>query len=215
MNESLPVELQWQKLAPHVYLTSLFSAAECEKIIEAIERQGPPPDARYDQPNSMQDYGIVLHDDELSTWAGDLVYSKLRTEVARLFSDMPHHAFTDHHAFMTVYGKEQNSELTLHVDASHVTLNVCLHNDAKGAELVFTGNRCRDHVDDLPDRPPALVEFKRGDALLHIGSQRHFVTEIESGSRKNLVIWYRLDNEPLDHTNSWVRADCPVCRRYA
>jgi hypothetical protein len=82
-----------------------------------------------------------------------------------------------------------------------------------GADLVFTGSRCRDHLDDPPDQPPAVFTFQSGDALLHIGSQRHFVTAVDSGCRKNLVIWYRLDEERFDHSNAWIKAQCAACLR--
>ena len=130
MNQRVVTDSEWRIVAPQVFLTSLFSPEECENILQSIEQQGPTADARYDQPNSMQDYGVVLHDEALSKWAGDLVYTRINKEVAQLFNVLPHHEFSGHHAFMTVYGEDQNSDLSLHVDASHITLNICLFNDA-------------------------------------------------------------------------------------
>jgi hypothetical protein len=214
LKDPLPANKHWRKIAPHVFATSLFNADQCGRILAAIEDQGASLNGNYGQPNSMQDYGIVLEDENLSKWAGELVHKELKRTVTDLFSCLPHHEFSDHHAFLTVYGNEGNKDLSLHVDASHLTLNICLYNDAHGAELVFTGSRCQSHVDDAADRPSTLFKFDRGDALLHLGSQRHFVTEIDSGCRKNLVIWCRLDKERVDQTNGWIKAECPACARF-
>jgi len=214
LKDHLPENTHWRRIAPHAFATSLFNPDQCDRILEAIENQGASLSGNYGQPNSMQDYGIVLEDENLSKWAGALVDKALKRTVINLFSGLPHYEFCDHHAFLTVYGNEGNRDLSLHVDASHLTLNICLHNDARGAELVFTGSRCQSHVDDVSDRPPIVFTFDRGDALLHLGSQRHFVTEIESGCRKNLVIWYRLDKERIDQTNDWIKAQCPACHRF-
>ena len=196
-----------------MFVASLFNTHQCEHILQAIEDQSSSLNGNYGQPNSMQDYGIILKDEKLSKWAGALIDKELKRLVINLFSCLPHYEFCDHHAFLTVYGDEGNSDLSLHVDASHLTLNICLHNDAQGSELVFTGSRCRSHVDDSSDRPTTHFKFDRGDAVLHIGSQRHFVTEIDSGCRKNLIIWYRLDKESIDQTNEWIKAECPACQR--
>lgn len=182
-------------------------------MLKAIEEQSTSLSGNYCHPNSMQDYGIILEDEDLSKWTGALIAKELKRPVIDLFGSLPHYEFCDHHAFLTIYGDEGNSDLSLHVDASHLTLNICLHNDAQGSELVFTGSRCRSHVDDSSDRSTTLFKFDRGDALLHLGSQRHFVTEIDSGCRKNLIIWYRLDEESIDHTNDWIKAECPACNR--
>lgn len=214
LKDPLPENKHWRKIAPHVFATSLFNPDQCERILEAIEDQGASLSGNYGQPNSMQDYGFILEDEHLSKWAGALVDNELKRRVINLFSCLPHYEFFNHHAFLTVYGNEANKDLSLHVDASHLTLNICLYNDARGAELVFTGSRCRSHVNDASDRPPVFFKFDRGDALLHLGSQRHLVTEIDSGCRKNLVIWYRLDKEPVDHTNDWIKAECPACHRF-
>lgn len=204
-------ETHWQKIAPDVFITSLFSPSECQVLLDAIEDQGKSLNDSFGHPNSMQAYGTIVEDRNLSRWAGELINDGLQQQIVNLFGYLPHYDFVDHHAFLTVYGKKENPDLALHVDASHITLNVCLHCDAQGSELFFTGNRCRRHVDDVSDRFPARVTFKQGDAILHAGNQRHLVTPIDSGRRKNLVIWYRLGKESVDHSNNWIKARCPAC----
>ena len=212
LNGPLSEKKHWRKIAPQVFAASLFDEEQCELILAAIEDQRSSLSGDYCQPNTMQDYGIILEDGDISKWAGGLIDTELKRPVIDLFGKLPHYDFCDHHAFLTMYGYEWNRDLSLHVDASHLTLNICLYNDAQGSELVFTGSRCRSHVDDCWDRPTTRFKFNRGDALLHIGSQRHFVTEIDSGCRKNLIIWYRLDRESIDHTNAWITAECRACQ---
>ena len=212
LNAHLSATKHWRKIAPQVFAASLFDEEHCELILEAIEAQSASLGGNGCHPNSMQDYGIILKDEHLSKWTGGLIDLELKRPVIDLFGNLPHYNFCDHHAFLTMYGYEGNRDLSLHVDASHLTLNICLYNDAQGSELVFTGSRCRSHVDDCSDRPTTRFKFDRGDALLHMGSQRHFVTEIDSGCRKNLIIWYRLEKESLDHTNEWIKAECPACQ---
>ena len=205
----------WREVATDVYAASLFDGSECESMLQAIETQRESAACAAESPNSMQRYGTVVRDPALSKGIADMLRERLRHPIRELFQFLPHSELSEHHAFLTVYGCEGNQDLSLHVDASHITLNICLHNTAKGSNLVFTGRRCLQHLDDVAERPAIAFRFRRGDALLHVGNQRHFVTSIESGQRKNLVVWSRLEKTAFDHSNQWVKERCPACNRQA
>jgi len=201
----------WKEIAPAVFLSPLFSKNQCDKLLQAVRSQPNREGDSAGRPNSMQDYGVVVHDPALSAKIDRLANQQLRQSIKALFPNLPHYAFADHHAFLTSYGNEANNDLSLHVDASHITLNICLDSNVQGTELVFSGTRCSRHLDAAPDKEPAFHAFRQGQALLHAGNQRHMVTPLKSGTRHNLVIWYRLQGENCDHDSSWVRQGCPVC----
>lgn len=205
----------WQNVAPKVFSAPIFSMEQCQAILDAIESQASRHPEDLGQPNTMHDYGIVLEEEELTSAAKYLVEQALGGALHGLFGELPHLNFSEHHAFLTMYGDNANSDLSLHVDASHITLNVCLYSDAEGADLVFTGNRCGRHLDDTFESDLRKFKFVQGDALLHLGNQRHYASPLLSGQRKNLIIWSRLDDEVCDHTNPWMVAECPACLRRA
>jgi hypothetical protein len=203
----------WQQIAQGVFLRQLFDEQQCATMLRAIKNQSDGESLGSSQPNSMQEYGVVVDEPELAGKLARLANEQLKEEIKVLFPSFPHYEFSEHYAFLTSYGEDANQDLSLHVDASHLTLNICLDSNIQGSDLVFTGSRCRQHLNDAPDRHPVSVRFERGDALLHLGNQRHFVTTLTSGRRHNLVIWYRLEGEECDHNNRWIRRPCPVCRK--
>jgi hypothetical protein len=206
-------ENSWQQIATGVFLAQLFNKEQCISMLQAMRDQSDGDSFRQSQPNSMQEYGLVLDDPALAGKIARLANEQLKEKIRCLFPNFPHYKFSEHYAFLTSYGEDANQDLSLHVDASHLTLNICLDSNVQGADLVFTGARCRKHVDEAPDKHPVSVRFRRGDALLHLGNQRHFVTPLNSGRRHNLVVWYRLDGEVCEHNNSWVRQLCPACQK--
>ena len=213
MKEPDKEESSWSKIADGVFLAHLFNKEQCTSMLQSIRIRSGGESLRGTQPNSMQEYGMVLDDPILAGKIARLANEQLEKAIRGLFPNFPHYKFSEHYAFLTSYGKDANQDLSLHVDASHLTLNICLESNAHGADLIFTGARCRNHVDEAPDKCPASVRFKRGDALLHLGNQRHFVTPLASGRRHNLVIWYRLYGEGFEHNNPWVKRLCPACQK--
>ena len=202
----------WTTLTNDVFMSPFLSEDQCRSLLYAIKNQSGMSHKALGNPNNMHEYGVILHDPDLRSWIDELANTKLKKTIQKNFPDMPGHYFSSHHSFITTYSKDANQDLSLHVDASHITLNICLENQAQGADLVFTGTRCREHVDTLPDDPMTRLTFRAGDAVLHAGNQRHFATDLESGSRTNLVIWMRLEGEAYDHANPWVVKRCPICQ---
>ena len=212
INVSNGSDRRWATLTNDVFMAPFLSEDQCRSLLYAIKNQPEKSKNTLDSPNNMHEYGVILHDPDLRAWIDELANTTLRETIQEKFPGMPGYYFSSHHSFITIYSKEANQDLSLHVDASHITLNICLENQAQGADLVFTGTRCRDHVDTLPDDPMTRLTFRAGDAVLHVGNQRHFVTDLESGGRTNLVIWMRLEGAAYDHANPWVVKRCPICQ---
>lgn len=212
MIRNINISNSWETLTNDVFMAPLLSEDQCHNLLYAIKNQPRMNNNTLDNPNNMHEYGVILHDPDLRSWIEELANIKLKETIQERFPDMPGHYFSSHHSFITSYSKDSNRDLSLHVDASHITLNICLENQAQGADLVFTGTRCRKHVDTLPDEPITQFKFAPGDAVLHAGNQRHFVTALESGIRTNLVIWMRLEGEGYDHSNPWVVKRCSKCQ---
>lgn len=66
-----------------------------------------------------------------------------------------------------------------------MTFNVCLGKEFTGAGLQFCG------VLGDPDHRQASARYqhKVGRCVVHLGAQRHGADDIESGMRRNLIIW--------------------------
>jgi hypothetical protein len=213
MKESSNFVKSWQRITYGVFKAQLFDKEQCASMLQSIRNQSDGENPESNQPNSMQEYGLVLNDAALAAKIARFVNEQLKETIRSLFPNLPHYRFSEHHAFLTSYGEDANRDLSLHVDASHLTLNICLESDAQGTDLVFTGARCRQHVDEAPDVNPTSVQFGPGDALLHLGNQRHLVTDLTFGRRHNLIIWYRLDGEGCEHSNPWIKDHCSACQK--
>ena len=201
----------WHCLAPGVFTARPFSSAQCQDLLAQIMGEKAPSSVPREQPNSMHNYGMVVNNPELRAQLACLPDTWLATVIPTLFPHLPGNRFGDQHAFMVLYGEDAERDLALHVDASHITLNICLENDGHGGEINFTGARCARHVNEPPDRPSVSHRFEPGDVLLHLGNQRHHVSPLLGGRRRNLLVWYRLEGEVFDHGNSWVRSMCSTC----
>jgi hypothetical protein len=124
-------------------------------------------------PNSMHRYGKVL----LPFMDGPVR--------ALCASVLPEHALgrVKHiHAFSVKYSHSpgiQQTHLGRHRDDSDFTINVCLSNDSRGANLVF-------------DTSGFVYTHKAGRGMIHTGDLEHHVDELETGDRECIIIWVRL-----------------------
>ena len=212
MPPNINISDHWEALTNDVFMAPLLSEEQCRNLLYAIRNQPKAGDNTADSPNNMHEYGAIVHSPALRSWVDELVNTKLKKTLQERFPGMPGYYFSSHHSFITRYSADANQDLSLHVDASHITINICLESRTQGADLIFTGTRCRSHVDTAPDEPMTRFRFRSGDAVLHAGNQRHFVTPLESGIRTNLVIWMRLEGEDYQHSNPWVTKRCPKCQ---
>ncbi|MFK7977533.1 MAG: hypothetical protein AB8C02_15460 [Halioglobus sp.] len=200
-----------QEVATDAYRLQLFSGDECQRILQHIEAESLSGDAPMEAPNSMQEYGMVIKGADTTAWISALANTHLRSMIQNTFSYLPTPVFSSFYAFITHYAMDKNRDLSLHVDRSHITINICLSNESINGELTFTGARCADHLDTAPDVAVGIGSFSVGEAVVHAGNQRHFVTGIEEGSRTNLVIWAQMEGWDIRHNDDWVKQRCAAC----
>ena len=193
------------KLAEGVYALPVFSRRFCELLCEELDSfaaSGLP----CGRPNSMNRFGALL--DELGFSPG-LVDPLVREWLRPLATSLPALAAAggatlDHHkAFVVTYRLGEDEELAQHFDNAEVTLNVNLGLEFSAGELLFYGHKL-----SAAGSPAAYHEWRAGvgHGVLHLGAQVHAALPIESGERRNLVVWMR----------SWKhrrRHGCPMCER--
>lgn len=194
-----------------VFRLQLLSRDQCQKLLRHINAEKPAHDTPSEAPNSMQEYGMVIQDTDVTEWIDALANAHLRPFILNAFPYLPTPVFSNYYAFITNYAIDKNRDLALHVDKSHITINICLENESTHGELTFTGARCRDHLDTASDTAAGMGSFGVGEAVVHAGNQRHYVTEIEQGSRTNLVIWAQMEGWDIGHNDDWVKQRCIAC----
>lgn len=178
---------------PQIYTFPMLRQEICEALIEEVEafqHWCDENDLDKLRPNSMNNYGVILDtfgfDNCLQTLMGEVV-----SPFARLwFADVGGDSLDQHHGFTVEYGPYKDLELGFHVDASDVTLNVCLGRDFYGGELYFRGIRC-ELCQQTMARPEEEFEISQvmGRAILHRGKHRHGAKPVIEGERHNLILW--------------------------
>lgn len=107
-----------------------------------------------------------------------------------VFRDVGGDSLDYHHGFIVEYALDKDTSLDFHVDASDITLNVCLGNIFTGGELFFGGIRCSQCQQTPPHQKEEFqIVHQPGHAILHRGKHRHSAQNIESGERLNLILW--------------------------
>jgi hypothetical protein len=151
--------------------------------------EGPPPE---DGPNTLNDHGRPLEGEGVDG-LGRLVVEELLEPLRRAhFADVCPWPLDAEYAYLIEYGDHGDLDLPLHVDASHLTLNLCLGDWFEGGELVFEGLRCEGHR-ELPPAPEEVLPLDHapGRAFVHLGAHRHRVAPVTIGRRRNLIVWAR------------------------
>jgi hypothetical protein len=115
-------------------------------------------------------------------------------------------SFASQHTFTIRYKAGEDIKLATHVDASTVTLNVCLGKAFAGGQLYFHGLKALDVSHDDHDakgessaspgnaaydeqRCTLRYDHQISYGLVHLGRHVHGATHIETGERCNLVFW--------------------------
>jgi hypothetical protein len=210
------------EVAEHVYQVDMFSTDFCDKLRELLDlaRAWREQEGLTVVPaNSMHKYGCVLASLGLQDCVEVVSALVMHPLAQSLFpwltctattpvdqvdsvtadGELVQLEFDRVHAFIAEYhAKEAGtnaSDLDLHVDSSHLTLNVCLGGDFTGGELHFAGYRCPSHqahsMRDPPEGTPENITLTQeiGRAFLHVGNIRHAASKIGTGDRQNLIIW--------------------------
>lgn len=199
---------------PQIYTFPMLRAEICTALIEevkAFEDWCEEQDLDKLRPNSMNNYGVVLDTFGFQNCLQQMMLEVVVPFATRLFPDVGGGSLDRHHGFTVEYGVYKDLDLGFHVDASDVTLNVCLGHDFRGGELYFRGIRCESCMQTRP-RPEEEFEISQvpGRAILHRGKHRHGARAITDGERHNLILWcnssqYAASREP-DRCPSWCQS---------
>lgn len=187
-------------LAPGLHTLQLFTdegrtrlLAEIASIEDAVENGRLLLDA----PNSMHVHGVQLAQVGLDALAQSLCVDVVQPLARALLHDLGPLTLGDAHGFTVSYGARRDRDLAFHVDDSTVTLNLCLVQRGRGAEVVFEGVRCPAHRQERTDDAERVVwRPQTGEALIHLGAHRHSTRPIEHGHRTSLIVWCRDRRRP-------------------
>ena len=200
----------WREVHPGVYAARVLSEGSRQALCEAIsayEAQASGEDART---NSMHKRGLVSEALGLDDALDQLVSDWLAPVAHALFGPHIEGRVCEHHSYVVRYGPGFDADLAFHVDDAEVTLNLCLERSGEGSELVFEGVRCGMHVDDeARDSERFVWRHEPGVALMHAGKNRHRVSPIQAGLRRNLIIWMRDGGGVARWEEGWARGRCP------
>ena len=185
-----------QETSPGIFVFDCFTTEGCERLLRLVDEfeRSPLPRRR---PNSMNNEGLILND----VGCGELMSDLVKTVIAplsracfgdeviiRLGGGLDHH-----HSFVVCYTSKEigpgDEGLDMHIDASEMTLNVNL---GRGDDVVYDGLVfCGTSGSSLVRKHQHSLVQRRGQAVLHLGRQRHGAGKIHKGQRLNLIVWAR------------------------
>src|SRR5262249_14457027 len=125
---------------PGVFVFDMLQPVFCQDLLEEIAcfenwcRYRELPLLR---PNSMNHYGIILNTLGFGPFLDQLMTEYITPFAAREYADIGGDTLDGHHGFIVEYQVGKDVKLDFHVDASEVTLNVCLGKSFTGGELYF------------------------------------------------------------------------------
>lgn len=187
--EAAAVRSVVEELAPNVFALDMFTEQACDRLLaefENYERVATQRGWPISRPNSMNNFGLIINQIGLEPWADALLSDVLSPIAAALFP-LEGAELKQHHSFMVAYEAGADLGLDMHTDDSDVTFNVCLGKEFTGAGLVFCGQSGAENH----RKQQYLYRHRKGRCVVHLGRQRHGADDIESGQRRNLIIWGR------------------------
>ena len=196
-----------------IWVFRVFSNVLCNKLLLESENyiqqslfsnnSGLLPIKR---PNSMNSYGLVLN-----TIGMKKSWTYFIKQIIKPLSDLllyhyltnnnKEYLFTNHHTFIIRYKQGEDINLDTHIDASKVTLNICIGNQKEGFEGAFvyfhgleSGENNKQlyqtpHPDDNCKHCLYKLFHQIGFGVLHVGNYIHGTTTLQRGERSNVVIW--------------------------
>ncbi|BBM85048.1 prolyl hydroxylase family protein [Candidatus Uabimicrobium amorphum] len=198
------------EIYPQIYSWELFTAEFCYEFIAEVrhfEKWCMENDIEKRLPNSMNNYGVVLGDFGFYDFLQQLMLEYIKPITTILYPDVGGDSLDYHHSFIVEYALNKDLCLDFHVDASDVTLNICLGNEFTGGDLYFGGIRCAWCQQTPPLKEEEIgVRHEPGHAILHRGKHRHSAQHIKSGERINMIMWCmssRNQQTPLDECPTW------------
>jgi hypothetical protein len=178
---------------PGIFVFGMLAPRFCGELLEELahfEQWCGDNELPMIRPNTMNNYGAVLDTFGFQAMLQELMHQYV-SPLARLFyRDVGGDSLDSHHGFVVEYKPGKDVSLDFHVDASDVTLNVCLGKEFTGGELYFRGVRCGicQQSEWRPEEEFQLTHVP-GQAILHRGRHRHGAHPITGGERFNLILW--------------------------
>jgi ubiquitin-protein ligase len=177
-----------------VHSFALFSPRFCRALcaeLDAYERS-PLPKRR---PNSMNAYGLILNECGFEANVDELLCRVLAPIARLLFPGAVSDRLSAHHTFVVEYQVGADTSLDMHIDDAEVTFNVNIEERFEGANLAFCGR-----YSSATRRQHSLdYAHKLGRCVAHLGTHRHGAMPIESGRRRNLIVWCRSSDYRQHH----------------
>jgi len=194
-----------------VYVFDMLAPEFCRELVEEIEhfeQWRTALDLPAVRPNTMNNYGVVLDAMGFDSFLHQMMTEYVTPFSSLFYPDVGGDSLDVHHGFIVEYELGKDTQLGFHVDASDVTLNVCLGKEFTGGELFFHGMRCGicQHTQPLPGETFEIGHVP-GQAILHRGNHRHGARPITGGERYNLILWcYSTDfghRQQMEHRTEW------------
>jgi hypothetical protein len=178
---------------PGVFLFEMLELGFCRELLEEVEHFQvwmAAEELGVIRPNTMNNYGAVLDTFGFEPFLQALMLDYIKPLSGLFYPEVGGGSLDLHHGFVVEYELGKETKLDFHVDASDVTLNVCLGREFTGGELFFQGLRCGlcQQTEPLPGES-VQVGHVPGVAVLHRGNHRHGAHPILSGARSNLILW--------------------------
>lgn len=178
---------------PGVYTFDMLAPAFRSELLEELnhfEKWMAENEIEVVRPNTMNNYGAVLDTFGFAPFLQQLMKGHVSPFSSLFYPEVGGATLDHHHGFIVEYAIGKDTELGFHVDASDVTLNVCLGREFTAGELFFHGLRCGlcQQTEPLPGES-FTIKHVPGRAILHRGNHRHGAHPITSGSRYNLILW--------------------------
>jgi hypothetical protein len=204
---------------PQVFVFDMLRPEYCTELLEEaswFEAWASQAELPLIRPNTMNNHGLVLDSIGFAPFLQELMTEYVTPFASLVYPDVGGDSLDSHHGFIVEYEIGKDVSLDFHVDASDVTLNVCLGKQFTGGTLFFRGIRCALCQETMP-RPEEEFEIAHvtGQAILHRGKHRHGANPILDGERYNLILWCNSSRHAQQHDETRCPAWCAGPRRKA
>jgi len=133
--------------------------------------------------------GLRPSDFGADSFVRELAQKCITPLVARIYPQFRNlSSFKDLYSKVVKYKIGEDEDWHVHVDHSDITVNICLGKEFTGANLLLYG-RGQEKITQSSN----YVNYKHvpGRMIVHLGSERHGVSQLETGIRYSLIILLR------------------------
>ncbi|XP_071683318.1 2-oxoglutarate and iron-dependent oxygenase domain-containing protein CP2-like [Lolium perenne] len=149
--------------APKVYTFPMFRPAFCEMLMNEVENfqnWAHREKQEINDPNNFHkpSRGTTISDIGMKGMLDDLMKKFISPISKVLFPEVGGRSLDSQHSYVVSYGGDDgggrpgcsydgyDNGLDIHVEDSHITLNVCLGKQFTHGQMLFVGSRCGTHV---------------------------------------------------------------------